>query len=472
MDRWPRVKEILQSALDLAPEKRSAFLREACGEDHDVREEVESLLRAHQAAGSFAETGLGNSDLGLDLIGRAIGAYRILSLLGTGGMGEVYRAHDVKLGRDVAIKILPPVFTRDAERRARFEREARVLATLNHPHIGAIYGLEHAGDAKALVLELVEGQTLAERLAAGPLSIAEVVVIGHQIADALEAAHEKGIVHRDLKPANIKVTPTGTVKVLDFGLAKATGPDLPHSPTITVDATREGTILGTAAYMSPEQARGQTIDKRTDIWAFGCVLYEMLTGRVAFDRPTVSDTIAAIIEREPDWRALPAGLSPTLEVYLRRCLQKNPRDRVHDVGDLRLALEGAFEGPLVAAKNSPWHQRSLIAIAAVVLAGLAATTAWLLKSAPSERPIVAQPVVRVKVPTPPLAVHERADSPVVALSPDGSHLVYVAGDGPTGRSTCAVSIRFKPNRLPEPTMLRARSFHLMESGLHFLLTRN
>ena len=224
MDQWDRVKEIFQSALDRAPEKRPAFVREACGEDHNLRMEVESLLLAHQNAAGFAEKGVGIRALGFDLIGSEIGAYRILSLLGVGGMGEVYRARDTKLGRDVAVKILPSVFTSDAERRARFEREARVLATLNHPHIGAIYGLEHADSVQALILELVEGQTLAERLAQRALPIADALAFGRQIADALEAAHEKGIVHRDLKPANIKITPTGSVKVLDFGLAKATAP--------------------------------------------------------------------------------------------------------------------------------------------------------------------------------------------------------------------------------------------------------
>ena len=323
---------------------------------------------------------------------------------------------------------------------------------MNHPHIGAIYGLEHADGVQALVLELVEGETLAERLARGPLSIADVLAIGRQIADALEAAHEKGIVHRDLKPANIKITPTGTVKVLDFGLAKATGPDLPHSPTITANGTRDGVILGTAAYMSPEQARGQSIDKRTDIWAFGCVLYEMLTGRVAFDRATVSDTVAAIIEREPDWSALPHGLSPTLKIYLQRCLQKNARDRVHDVADLRLALEGAFDGPLVAGEEIvTWRQRSLIAIAAVVVAGLAATTAWLAKSAPSKPPAVKQ-VVRLSVPTQPLAVLLRAPSPQVALSPDGSHLVYVAGE--TGEGT---ALHAPPRFVPIQTSSGSRT---------------
>ena len=438
MDRWPRVKEIFQSALDQPPEKRSAFVREACGADDEVRTEVESLLLAHQEAGDFAQPGSEIRNLELDLIGRDIGAYRILSLLGSGGMGEVYRARDTKLGREVAIKTLPSTFTSDAERRARFEREARVLATLNHPHIGAIYGLEHADGVQALVLELIEGETLAERLARESLSISESLAIGRQIADALDAAHEKGIVHRDLKPANIKITPNGTVKVLDFGLAKATGPNLPHSPAITMDATRDGVVMGTAAYMSPEQARGQSVDKRTDIWAFGCVLYEMLTGRPAFDRATFSDTVAAIMEREPDWSALPPSLSPTVKIYLRRCLQKNPRERVHDVADLRLALEGAFDTSPVeptdeSAKKSPWRRRSLTAIAAVVLAGLSATAAWFLKSVPLERPAVAQPVTRFSVATHPLAVLDRAPSSVMALSPDGSHLVYVAGNDGIGQ---------------------------------------
>jgi len=229
-------------------------------------------------------------------------------------MGEVYRARDQKLGRDVAIKILPTVFTSDQERLARFAREARILAALNHPHIGAIYGVEDTGPVRALVLELVDGPTLADRIQYGRIPVAEALKIARQIADALEAAHEKGIVHRDLKPANIKVTPDGVVKVLDFGLAKAasgdTGADPSQSPTITVAGTREGVLLGTAAYMSPEQARGQAVDKRTDIWAFGCVLYEMLTGRAAFPGSSVSDTLVAILERTPDWTALPKRHRP------------------------------------------------------------------------------------------------------------------------------------------------------------------
>ena len=252
------------------------------------------------------------SDAGASVLsGRRLGAYQVQARIGVGGMGEVYRARDTKFGRDVAIKILPRHFTSDPDRLARFEREARVLASLNHPHIGAIYGFEDADGVRALVLELVEGETLADRIARGPIPLNDALTIARQIADALDAAHEKGIVHRDLKPANIKITPDGIVKVLDFGLAKAASgdaatADLTQSPTVTVGGTREGVILGTAAYMSPEQARGQTVDKRTDIWAFGCVLYEMLTGRAAFARDTLTDTLAAVVEGRPNWSLLSA----------------------------------------------------------------------------------------------------------------------------------------------------------------------
>src|SRR5687767_9674517 len=256
---------------------------------------------------------------GAMLTGRRIGVYEIQTLLGAGGMGEVYRARDTKLGRQVAIKILPHAFTSSPERLARFEREARILAALNHPHVAAIYGVEEAEGLHAIVLELVEGETLADRLVGGPVPVAEALAIARQIADALDAAHEKGIIHRDLKPANIKVTPDGVVKVLDFGLAKAAIDEL-EGPAVTVGNTQEGTILGTAAYMSPEQARGHAVDKRTDIWAFGCVLYELLTGQVAFAGETVSDTIAAILGQAPDWGALPPTTPPLVRRLLQRCL--------------------------------------------------------------------------------------------------------------------------------------------------------
>jgi serine/threonine protein kinase len=255
-----------------------------------------------------------------------IGPYQVVAKLGEGGMGEVYRAHDTKLGRDVAIKILPPHFTSHPERLARFEREARLLAALNHPHIGAIYGLEDADGLQALVLELVEGDTLAEKIARGKIPIGEALVIARQLVEALDAAHAKGIVHRDLKPANIKITPGGSAKVLDFGLAKAAAAEgslETISPSVTV-GTEDGIILGTAAYMSPEQARGRPVDKRTDIWAFGCVIYEMLTGRKAFGGDTMSDVIAGVLERTPDWSALPAATAVEIR-HLQRCLEKDSK---------------------------------------------------------------------------------------------------------------------------------------------------
>ena len=293
-ERLREIERLFHEARERTPAERDAFLARACADDPTLRREVESLLA--QPPAGMIDAPVGALVAGLVAPppprlapGSSVGPYRIERLLGVGGMGEVYRARDTTLGRDVAMKILPQHFTADPERLARFEREARVLAALNHPNIGAIYGLESAGDVRALVLELVEGETLADRIERGPLPARDALTIARQIADALDAAHEKGIVHRDLKPANIKVTPDGVVKVLDFGLAKATGEW--QSPTLTLGSTQEGTILGTAAYMSPEQARGQAVDKRTDIWAFGCVLYEMLTGPAPFPGETMSDTI-------------------------------------------------------------------------------------------------------------------------------------------------------------------------------------
>jgi serine/threonine-protein kinase len=281
--------------------------------------------------------------------GTRVGAYEIVAAIGAGGMGEVYRATDTKLNRAVAFKVLPASLASDRERVARLRREAEVLAALNHPHIAQIYGLEDSTEVTALVLELVEGPTLADRLAVGPMSIDEVLPIAKQIAEALEAAHERGIVHRDLKPANIKVRPDGTVKVLDFGLAKVVGdeavrPSSPQMATATIEGTQDGVILGTVAYMSPEQARGQLVDKRTDIWAFGCVLFEMLSARMAFSGQTISDTIAAVLEREPVWDRLPAATPKGIRRLLRRCLEKDPRHRLRDIGDARIELDDALAG--------------------------------------------------------------------------------------------------------------------------------
>jgi len=284
--------------------------------------------------------------------GTRIGPYEIAAKIGEGGMGEVWRARDTKLGRDVAIKVLPPAFTQDVERLARFEREARVLASLNHPNIAAIYGLEEAEGSRALVMELVDGSTIAERLIAGPLLLDELLPIFRQIADALDTAHAQGVVHRDLKPQNVKLRPDGTIKVLDFGLAKAAdgaiasrSSDPTYSPTLTTPAaTAAGMILGTAAYMSPEQARGRVVDKRTDIWAFGVLLFECLAGRRLFEGETVTDTLAAVLRAEIEWDHLPPGLPTSLRNLLRRCLERDPRNRLHDVADARIVLDELIAG--------------------------------------------------------------------------------------------------------------------------------
>ncbi len=279
--------------------------------------------------------------------GSRLGPYQITAPLGAGGMGEVWRARDTQLNRDVAIKVLPEAFAADAERLARFEREAKVLASLNHTNIGHIYGLEQSGDTQALVLELVEGPTLAERIAQGPIPVDEALPIAKQIAEALEAAHEAGVIHRDLKPANIKVRDDGTVKVLDFGLAKALeGPvseaGADNSPTRTAQATQPGTIIGTAAYMSPEQARGKPVDRRADIWAFGAVAYEMLTGKRAFPGEAMADSVARIIERNPDYDTLPPDMPPSIRQLVRRCLEKDQRERLRDIGDARIEIKQAL----------------------------------------------------------------------------------------------------------------------------------
>jgi serine/threonine protein kinase len=290
------------------------------------------------------------------VIGQKLGHYEITDRLGAGGMGEVFRALDRRLGRSVAIKALPEAFAQDAGRLERFDREARALAALNHPHIAAIYGIEEHERRRFLVLELVEGETLAERVTRGPIAVGEAVRLALQIAEALEAAHDKGIVHRDLKPANIKITPEGNIKVLDFGLAKALGEEpvqanLSNSPTLSMQATGAGIILGTAAYMAPEQARGLSVDERADIWAFGCVLYEMLTGRQAFKGELVSDVLASVLARDPDYSILKPELHPRIQDLLRRCLEKDPRQRWQAVGDVRIDLEHLVANPSATGQS-------------------------------------------------------------------------------------------------------------------------
>jgi len=350
-------------------------------------------------------------------------------------MGEVYRARDTRLGRQVAIKALPEGLARDAERLARFDREARLLATVNHPRIAAIYGLEQTEAGPLLVLELVEGKTLAERIARGPLACEEATAIAGQIADALEAAHEQGIVHRDLKPANVKVREDGAVKVLDFGLAKAgaaaSSPVLSDSPTASAAATRDGVILGTAAYMSPEQARGKAVDGRTDVWAFGCVLYEMLSGRLAFGGETVSDVIAAILGREPDWDALPPATPAGLRRVLRRCLEKDPKRRLHHFADVRIEVEEALGGENGAARRPDTEARAarrwrLLALAsglaALTFAGLAA----MLLRRGTDAPAGVTGLTSVSQLT-------RLDGTETsgALSPDGRSFAFVSRHGGT-----------------------------------------
>jgi serine/threonine protein kinase len=354
---------ICEAALERPAESRAAYLAEACGGDDALRREVESLLAQASGADSFIETpalevALGEDDAPSGLaVGQRLGTYHVVSWLGAGGMGEVYRARDTELGRDVALKVLSPTLLGDPERLARFEREARVLASLNHPNVGAIYGLATDGGVRALVLELVDGPTLGERLTQGPLPLGESLAIAMQVAEALEAAHEAGIVHRDLKPANIKITPGGAAKVLDFGLAKLTraadrGP-VDHAPTITVDGTQPGLIIGTAAYMSPEQARGLAVDKRTDIWAFGCVLYEMLTGRRAFEGEDNSAVLARVLERDPNLTLLPANTPSAIRRLLWRCLQKDRKRRLPDIAAARLEIDDAESLPDPVQSTAP-----------------------------------------------------------------------------------------------------------------------
>ncbi len=364
------------------------------------------------------------------MVGTTISHYKVLEKIGQGGMGEVYRAEDTTLKREVAIKVLPEQFTKDPQRLARFEREAQLLAQLNHPNIAAIYGLEEADGVRFLALELVPGETLQERVASGPVPVEEALEVCRQIAEGVEAAHEKGVIHRDLKPANVKVTPEGRVKILDFGLAKAFEAEIPaadisQSPTLTEEMTRAGVILGTAAYMSPEQAKGQPVDKRADIFAFGAVLYELLTGKRAFEGQTITETIAAVLKSEPDWNALPTTTPWRIQDLLRRCLQKDVHDRLDGVANLRIEIKLAQSEPTAVAPSGlvsvvqfplwkrivPWSVTALIAVISII-------TVWnLIRPAPS----VVTTLSIVTPTTTPVASTRHND---VAISPDGRHIVF------------------------------------------------
>ena len=370
-------------------------------------------------------------------VGSRLGHYHVTALIGEGGMGEVYRATDTLLHRDVALKILPDAFAADPDRLARFQREAQVLASLNHPNIAQIHGIEKSEDTQALVLELVEGPTLADRIAKGPIPLDEALPIAKQIAEALEAAHEAGVIHRDLKPANIKVREDGTVKVLDFGLAKAldTTPqgDPSQSPTLTAAATQMGVIMGTAAYMSPEQAKGKVADKRADVWAFGVVFYEMLTGQRAFDGDDVADTLAAILRAEPSWDALPAGTPLSIRTLLRRCAQRDVRKRLPHIGVARLDIEeghGASADTVTTAfvpvPAGAGRRRSAILIGSGLLAGMLLSGAgvgmWL-----SVRPTPAVDPIHFTVPAPDQQAFPLGRGASLNLSPDGRRLAFVTG---------------------------------------------
>jgi serine/threonine-protein kinase len=448
-ERWERVKTLYEAARTRPPRDRSSFLLHECGGDTDLQLEVESLLDQPVGTQDFVKLVGGPVPVGLappgepraTLIGRRLGTFEVQSLLGRGGMGEVYRAHDTRLGRDVAIKVLPQAFTADAGRVASLEREARVVAALNHPHIAAIHGLEESDGVRGLVLELVEGQTLAQKLAEAArtsppgLRLREILTIARQIADALEAAHEKGITHRDLKPGNIKVTPQGVVKLLDFGIAKVVAGE--HLAPTIAQATHSGLIAGTAAYMSPEQARGKSVDKRTDIWAFGCVMYEMLSGRMAFEGATVSDTIAAVLEREPDWSTLPADTPRAVRRLVQRCLEKDPKQRLHDIGDARLEIEQIIQSPtddvdadVALHQSRAWRRRTRLAAAvAVVLAVSTAALAWLAASRAAAVVSDAR-VSRFSVDFPKNTVTAPTLDRAVAFSPDGSHVALTPWPGP------------------------------------------
>ncbi len=465
-DLWQRAEELFHTALGKSPEARRAFLDRACGEDTELRRQVETLLSQDEQAGSFLEKPA-PADAHGSLMGRQLGAYRILSRLGKGGMGEVYRAHDSKLGRDVAIKTMPPEFARDPDRVARFNREAKLLASLNHPNIAAIYGLEESGGTSFLVLELVEGNTLADWIAgsAGVLAgkdaaetaaLPAILKIALQIAEALEAAHEKGVIHRDLKPANINITPDGKVKVLDFGLAKAFAGEqaemnLSNSPTLSDMATQQGVILGTAPYMSPEQARGKPVDKRTDIWAFGCVLFEMLTGQAAFQGEDVTEVLAAVVKGGANLDLLPANLHPRVREVISRCLQKDLRRRYQGIADAHYEIEealadsnGALMHPVATARPRrrmlPW-----IAATAILCLIIGGFVVWKFRKAEPRQ------VMHSEYTLPEGQQFGNIGGQAFAVSPDGRQFVYVTTKGLSLRSLNEFDAKLIPGTDTNPS---------------------
>jgi len=428
---WERVRTLFHAALDQPPELRDAFLSDACDGDDDLRRRMRSLIAAHAEAGGFLETPVvrfngapPGSAVPTLQAGDRLGRFEVVGLLGAGGMGEVYRARDSRLGREVAIKILPHAFAADPQRLARFEGESRVLASLSHPNIAVIHDIEHVEGLCVLILELVEGPTLAERVNEGPVPLREALAIARQLADALATAHARGIVHRDLKPANVKLASSGHVTLLDFGLAKAREDDAEAGVVVHQVETTAGLILGTCAYMSPEQARGQPVDRRTDIWAFGCILYELLAGRSAFGRDTPSETIAAVLERQPDWPALPDRLPEPIHRLLRRCLEKDPDGRLHDIADARLEIDDAQRG-IASSGLKHGVRRSRIsgrfATLVVLMAG-AVTLGWLSRALVTPTRLSPPRLTRFTWSLP--AGLGLTSAP--AISPDGRSLAFTA----------------------------------------------
>jgi eukaryotic-like serine/threonine-protein kinase len=440
---WERVRALFHAALEQPDDARTAFLTSACEGDEAIRREVESLLGAHRAADRFLESPAISFDPDHAVAATAafqpgdrIGNFEVIGSLGAGGMGEVYRARDEKLRREVAIKLLPRALADDPQRLARFERESRILAALNHPHIATIHSVEHAEGVHALVMELIEGPTLADRLARGALGWREALRFARELASALEAAHDKGVVHRDVKPANIKFSSSGSLKLLDFGLAKER---TEHEPAADASSPRpadalkttDGWVLGTCAYMSPEQARGLPVDKRTDIWAFGCLLFEMLTGRRTFGGATVSETIAAVLEHEPEWTALPDATPNMVRRLLRRCLEKNPDRRLHDIADARIEIDEALLGVEQDARTPRGGRlrRNFVKLTWVMaLAAGCVVLGWWLRNALVDD----QSAPRVSRSAWSLPGGIGLDSPPI-VSPDGQHVAFTAASGRTAR---------------------------------------
>jgi len=431
--RWSRVNELFHAALLRTPSEREVFLAGECGSDSQLRVEVRSLIAAHNSGASVAAA--------LMTAGTRLGDYEVTSFIAAGAMGHVYRARDTRLGRDVALKILPPAFVSAPDRRTRFEREARTLASLTHPHIATIYGVEEGDGISALALELVEGETLADRIARGRLPVDEALRIARQIAEALEAAHERGIVHRDLKPANIKVTRDGHVKVLDFGLAKLADAAVDLTPlagaaaTLAPAVTAAGTLVGTPAYMSPEQARGEAADQRSDLWSFGCVLYEMVTGRPAFAASTVADTLARVLASEPQFDALPKGIPDSMRTVIVRCLAKDRLQRIPHASVIRFLLDTSD----VHTRDQTWRawilsllqNRASRAVVILLLVGLYPLARIVLQSLFPYRPIAfPQRISRLVIaPSSNAALSINGNVRDIAITPDGSRVVYTGNNG-------------------------------------------